>query len=103
VTHSVDTTDHTNDLLDAIEDHAEMYGHEPDLAATRTFQVGHDYDDGFFLEVEQDLDGKLLIQIFEMLERTFGFEPVPDEDNDVVVLDNGNIRIWLQYAEGADD
>lgn len=65
---------------------------------TKFFQLGHDPEDGFYLEVEQDMDGKLLDSVFAMIEKNFGLQPVDEYENDVVVLDNGSIRIWLESA-----
>jgi hypothetical protein len=63
---------------------------------TQTFQIGHDELNGFYLEVEQNMDGELLLQIFGMIERQFGLAVVDEEDNDAIILDNGNIRIFLE-------
>lgn len=68
--------------------------------ATKFFQVGHSPEEGFYLEVEQNMDGKLLEQIFAMVEKNFGLRVVDEDDNDAVILDNGNVRIWMEESTG---
>lgn len=89
-----------NDTDHNWEDDRDVSATSPYPSGAVTFDVGHDIDEGWFLDVPQNLDGKLLDSIFNMIEKQFGLIEIDPDDNDAILMENGNLRIWLQPMEG---